>query len=78
MPDLEFLPYYIVSMNTAFLGLIHNMVDFFSDLNPKSKVKFTYSAMHGVGYECILAAFKVFGFEPPVPVIQQVSYRQLK
>jgi phosphomannomutase len=34
---------------------------------------FRYTAMHGVGYPFIQAAFLSFGLPPPIPVMQQVQ-----
>ena len=46
----------------------------FRDMNSTSPVKFTYTAMHGVGYKYVLEAFKAFNFKPPIPVKQQVRF----
>lgn len=45
---------------------------YFREKNTKSGVKFTYTAMHGVGYPYVMAACKAFGFTEPIPVIEQV------
>ncbi|XP_070552652.1 phosphopentomutase-like isoform X2 [Ptychodera flava] len=42
-------------------------------LNKSSPLKFTYTAMHGVGTEFAINAFDVFGFEPLVLVKEQVD-----
>lgn len=34
----------------------------FKDLNAKTPLKFTYSAFHGVGYECAKRMFAGYGF----------------
>ncbi|XP_002735052.2 phosphopentomutase-like, partial [Saccoglossus kowalevskii] len=41
--------------------------------NEKSCVKFTYTAMHGVGTLAAATAFQAFGFQPFVPVKDQVE-----
>lgn len=40
--------------------------------NPKSTVKFTYTAMHGVGYPYVMEAFKAFDHNDPIPVVEQI------
>lgn len=56
--------------------------DYFEDLkslchmrnqNSSTSLKFTYTAMHGVGTKFAEEAFKVFGFEPFIPVMQQIE-----
>ncbi|CAH1777659.1 unnamed protein product [Owenia fusiformis] len=42
------------------------------DLNMKTSLKFTYTAMHGVGYSFAQESFKSFGFQPLIPVELQV------
>ncbi|CAD5118485.1 DgyrCDS7184 [Dimorphilus gyrociliatus] len=49
-------------------GLCH-----FKDENSKTDVKFTYTAMHGVGYPAIQKAFEIFNLPKPIPVIEQVE-----
>ncbi|CAH0714695.1 unnamed protein product, partial [Brenthis ino] len=39
--------------------------------NRKAKIRTVYSAMHGVGYECIVKAFKAANLQPPLSVIEQ-------
>ena len=47
----------------------------FSEGNSRSKVIFTYTAMHGVGYKFIVEAFKMFAFKSNfVPVKEQVGH----
>jgi len=41
--------------------------------NSNTPLKFTYTAMHGVGLKFLEETFKVFGFEPFIPVTQQVE-----
>ncbi|XP_014675565.1 PREDICTED: phosphoglucomutase-2-like isoform X1 [Priapulus caudatus] len=41
--------------------------------NVNSPLKFTYTAMHGVGYNYVVEAYKAFGFNPPIPVKEQVE-----
>lgn len=38
-------------------------------VNANCKVKFTYTAMHGVGYKYMKEAFEIAGFEVRVPII---------
>ncbi|KAK3099451.1 hypothetical protein FSP39_004554 [Pinctada imbricata] len=45
---------------------------YYRNQNSSSPIKFTYTAMHGVGYEYVRAACKTFAFSDPVPVIEQV------
>ena len=45
----------------------------FRDRNLACPVKIVYTAMHGVGYEAIQAAFKACNFKPLIPVVEQVS-----
>ncbi|XP_041360176.1 phosphoglucomutase-2-like [Gigantopelta aegis] len=58
----------VKSYNLDVLSLSHS-----KDTNASSPVKFTYTAMHGVGYKYVLEAFKAFNFKPPIPVKQQVD-----
>ncbi|KAK3794868.1 hypothetical protein RRG08_001019 [Elysia crispata] len=41
--------------------------------NAECPVRFTYTAMHGVGYEFVCHAFKAFDFQEPIPVVEQVK-----
>lgn len=41
--------------------------------NSKTSLKFTYSAMHGVGYEFSLESFKAFNLNPFIPVVEQIQ-----
>ncbi|XP_013403616.1 phosphoglucomutase-2-like [Lingula anatina] len=45
---------------------------FFKELNPSSPLKFTYTAMHGVGYQFAVSAFEAFHFKPFTPVLEQI------
>lgn len=45
----------------------------FKDENAKTDVKFTYTAMHGVGYPAIQKAFEKFNLSKPIPVVEQVE-----
>ncbi|RUS90294.1 hypothetical protein EGW08_001983, partial [Elysia chlorotica] len=40
------------------------------DKNADCPVRFTYTAMHGVGYEFVRHAFKAFDFLEPIPVVK--------
>ena len=44
----------------------------YREKNSISPIKFTYTAMHGVGYPYVLEACKPFGFKEPIPVVEQV------
>lgn len=46
---------------------------YFSEENAKSSVKFTFTAMHGVGYPFSDKAVQQFGFPPVIPVKEQVE-----
>jgi phosphomannomutase len=41
--------------------------------NSKTSLKFTYTAMHGVGYKFSLETFKSFNLNPFIPVKEQVQ-----
>lgn len=41
--------------------------------NPQCKQKFVYTAMHGVGWETVKHMVTAFGFQPLVPVPEQVN-----
>ncbi|XP_064609937.1 phosphopentomutase-like [Liolophura sinensis] len=45
----------------------------FSSSGSDCPIKFTYTAMHGVGYEYVKVAMKAFSFSEPVPVKEQVE-----
>lgn len=40
-----------------------------SEANANTQLKFVYTAMHGVGYEFSVRAFKEFGLNPFIPVL---------
>ncbi|XP_032878056.1 glucose 1,6-bisphosphate synthase [Amblyraja radiata] len=44
---------------------------FHRELNSKTSVKFVHTSFHGVGHDYVQAAFKAFGFAPPIPVPEQ-------
>ncbi|KAM9320681.1 glucose 1,6-bisphosphate synthase [Gastrophryne carolinensis] len=46
-------------------------VCFHRELNHKSPMKFVHTAFHGVGHDYVRSAFRVFGFNPPIPVPEQ-------
>ena len=46
---------------------------FVRDENQNTPLKFTYTAMHGVGYQFIVEALKQFNFKPCIPVVEQVT-----
>lgn len=41
-------------------------------------MKFTYTGMHGVGYEYVKKACQSFGFVEPIPVKEQASDSHFK
>ena len=43
------------------------------DLNSKTYLKFTYTAMHGVGYDFSVESFKAFKLTPFIPVVEQIQ-----
>lgn len=45
----------------------------FSDLNAKTPLVFTYTAMHGVGYQFSIESFKTFNLKPFIPVKEQIE-----
>ncbi|KAL3880512.1 hypothetical protein ACJMK2_032746 [Sinanodonta woodiana] len=46
---------------------------YFREQNARSSVKFTYTAMHGVGYPYAVKSLQMFGFPPPIPVKEQIE-----
>lgn len=46
---------------------------YFKEKNQCSPINFTYTAMHGVGYEYIKRACQSFGFKEPVAVQEQIT-----
>ncbi|XP_041438714.1 glucose 1,6-bisphosphate synthase-like [Xenopus laevis] len=44
---------------------------FHRHINMKTPLKFVHTSFHGVGHDYVQAAFKVFGFSPPIPVPEQ-------
>ncbi|XP_075055804.1 glucose 1,6-bisphosphate synthase [Mixophyes fleayi] len=47
------------------------MLCFHRELNQKTSLKFVHTSFHGVGHDYVQSAFKVFGFNPPIPVPEQ-------
>ncbi len=45
----------------------------YREYNAQTKLRFTYTAMHGVGYHAIQSAFQQFNFPEPIPVLEQVE-----
>lgn len=45
--------------------------DFLTAFNPKSDVRYVYSAMHGVGYRFVEEALKIANLKPLLPVKEQ-------
>ncbi|XP_066592240.1 glucose 1,6-bisphosphate synthase [Prorops nasuta] len=43
----------------------------YPEVNKKTQLKFTYTAMHGVGYKYMTAAFEIANFEPFITVEEQ-------
>ncbi|XP_040195776.1 glucose 1,6-bisphosphate synthase [Rana temporaria] len=46
-------------------------VCFHREMNQKTPMKFVHTSFHGVGHDYVQSAFKVFGFNPPIPVPEQ-------
>jgi hypothetical protein len=44
------------------------------EVNQDARVKFCYTAMHGVGYPYALKAFDSFNLPHPIPVNKQVLF----
>ncbi|XP_056417052.1 glucose 1,6-bisphosphate synthase [Hyla sarda] len=44
---------------------------FHRELNQKTPARFVHTSFHGVGHDYVQSAFKVFGFNPPIPVPEQ-------
>ncbi|XP_074649687.1 phosphopentomutase-like [Tubulanus polymorphus] len=63
-------PYTTIKINyfTDVTKLCHH-----KGLNGMTKVKFTYTAMHGVGWHFCEDSFKAFGLPPFIPVTEQVE-----
>ena len=61
---------YFENILSAFL--YYSIGFLFREINARNNLKFTYTAMHGVGYKFIQRAFKEFQFGPCIPVDEQV------
>ncbi|TGZ73225.1 hypothetical protein CRM22_001645 [Opisthorchis felineus] len=48
-------------------------VCFTPEENPKCKIQFTYTAMHGVGWDAVKRICFSFGFASPLPVLEQIT-----
>jgi phosphoglucomutase/phosphopentomutase len=46
---------------------------FHPERNAQSNLKFTYTAMHGVGHQFAIESFKSFNLKPFVPVLEQIQ-----
>ncbi|XP_069059902.1 glucose 1,6-bisphosphate synthase [Pleurodeles waltl] len=46
---------------------------FYRELNAKTSLKFVHTSFHGVGHDYVQSAFQVFGFQPPIPVPEQMD-----
>lgn len=46
---------------------------FYRKLNTKTSLKFVHTSFHGVGHDYVQSAFRVFGFQPPIPVPEQMD-----
>jgi phosphomannomutase len=59
----------------VYKGYFHDLKSLclYPEQNGKSDLKFTYTAMHGVGYEFAIESFKSFNLKPFVPVAEQVQ-----
>lgn len=58
---------------TYFEKLKNEISSTYQEINSRSKVKFAYTAVHGVGYPYVQEAFKCASLNPPVPVVEQVE-----
>ena len=56
----------------SYFNDLKNTLFFHRDLNLRTKLKFTYTAMHGVGYEFSVESFKSFDHIPFIPVKEQI------
>ncbi|XP_029457929.1 glucose 1,6-bisphosphate synthase isoform X2 [Rhinatrema bivittatum] len=45
---------------------------YYRELNMKTPLKFIHTSFHGVGHDYVQSAFEVFGFNPPIPVPEQM------
>ena len=61
---------YVVLQDECVLGFAKYIT--FREDNEKTSLKFTYTAMHGVGYPFAKRAFETFNFLPLIPVEEQV------
>ncbi|XP_075707419.1 glucose 1,6-bisphosphate synthase [Rhinoderma darwinii] len=41
------------------------------ELNQKTRLRFVHTSFHGVAHDYVQSAFRVFGFNPPIPVPEQ-------
>ncbi|XP_040282484.1 glucose 1,6-bisphosphate synthase [Bufo bufo] len=46
-------------------------VCFHRELNQKTRLRFIHTSFHGVAHDYVQSAFRVFGFNPPIPVPEQ-------
>ncbi|KAM3933214.1 glucose 1,6-bisphosphate synthase [Leptodactylus fuscus] len=46
-------------------------VCFHRALNQKTRLRFVHTSFHGVAHDYVQSAFRVFGFNPPIPVLEQ-------
>lgn len=46
-------------------------VCFHRELNQKTRLRFVHTSFHGVAHDYVQSAFRVFGFNPPIPVPEQ-------
>jgi phosphoglucomutase / phosphopentomutase len=57
----------------SYFNDLKNTLCFHRDLNSRTKLKFTYTAMHGVGYEFSVESFKSFDHKSFIPVTEQIQ-----
>ena len=77
--DRYFVFYFITEFCISYIKCVVKCLDTglnfifcFRSNNQDSPLKFTYTAMHGVGYQFIEAAFQACNFKPCIPVKEQV------
>jgi phosphoglucomutase/phosphopentomutase len=60
-------------VNEKYHQAVSTQCCFNGELNEDTKMKFTYSAMHGVGYQFVQRLFSQFGIPEVIPVKEQVT-----
>ncbi|XP_034107122.1 phosphopentomutase isoform X3 [Drosophila albomicans] len=65
-------PYDIVAP-AYYAALLSTIPEKLVKANAESPIRFTYTAMHGVGYPYVEEAFKKVNLQPVIPVVEQVE-----